>query len=163
MAKKRRRKVTADEPDLTPMIDVVFLLLIFFMLITEITQADLPPMELPESDVAIPDRFDAERLVVNIVKQDEDDPENRNGIIKIRGRVYPLGGQGQGGANEDLVEVLATWADQDRDEEGLADQPLLIRADRRVEFSFFQRLMTMFVTNERLKIWKVQIAIADEQ
>ena len=44
---------TEIEMDMTPMIDVVFLLIIFFMIITDLTQQDLEELKLPEARAAV--------------------------------------------------------------------------------------------------------------
>ncbi|HED65639.1 MAG TPA: biopolymer transporter ExbD, partial [Planctomycetes bacterium] len=49
---------TEMEMNMTPMIDVVFLLIIFFMIITDLTQADLEQLQLPEAKSAVEDKPD---------------------------------------------------------------------------------------------------------
>ena len=44
------------EMNMTPMIDVVFLLIIFFMVITDLTQQDLEELQLPTAENAQPDK-----------------------------------------------------------------------------------------------------------
>ena len=46
----RRRELSAEEFQMAPMIDMVFLLLVFFMCVSSLAQADKrTPVELPES------------------------------------------------------------------------------------------------------------------
>ncbi len=54
--------------DMTPMIDVVFLLIIFFMIITDLTQQDLEDLELPIALSATEDKPDPDekRPIFNI-------------------------------------------------------------------------------------------------
>ena len=49
---------TEMDMDMTPMIDVVFLLIIFFMIITDLTQQDLEDLELPMAMHAVADKPD---------------------------------------------------------------------------------------------------------
>ncbi|MEO0662385.1 MAG: biopolymer transporter ExbD, partial [Planctomycetota bacterium] len=49
---------TDMDMDMTPMIDVVFLLIIFFMVITDLTQRDLEDLHLPLAEQATPDKPD---------------------------------------------------------------------------------------------------------
>ena len=63
-----RKKVRITELNMTPMIDVVFLLITFFMLVTEITrQDDVEDLQLPDITTAVDDDDpDPGRLVINI-------------------------------------------------------------------------------------------------
>lgn len=49
--KKRRKKKSLVAPDLTPLIDVVFLLLIFFMIVTNFNKYSNFNLKLPESGI----------------------------------------------------------------------------------------------------------------
>ena len=61
---------TDMEMDMTPMIDVVFLLIIFFMIITDLSQQELEELELPNATVAVEDKPDPEsnRPILNILQ-----------------------------------------------------------------------------------------------
>jgi len=51
MAKLRKRELPAEDFQMAPMIEMVFLLLVFFMCVSNLAQADKSiPLELPESD-----------------------------------------------------------------------------------------------------------------
>ena len=53
--------------DMTPMIDCVFLLMIFFVLVIDLSQQDLEDLILPEAKRAVPDENPPEiRPIVNI-------------------------------------------------------------------------------------------------
>ena len=74
MAKKKQHSRGRSAPNIetalnmTPMIDVVFNLIIFFMVITDMTQQDLEYLILPKAELALEDDgAEAERLVVNVV------------------------------------------------------------------------------------------------
>ena len=80
--------------NMTSMIDVVFLLIIFLMVITDLTQQDLEDLQLPTATNAQPDKPDPDefRPVVNI-KQDGSiwvkrqqiyDPENPDNYVQTR-------------------------------------------------------------------------------
>ena len=60
---------TDIEMDMTPMIDIVFQLIIFFMLITDMSQKDLELLVLPPAETASPDDPNPleVRPIVNIV------------------------------------------------------------------------------------------------
>ncbi|MEM9026343.1 MAG: biopolymer transporter ExbD [Verrucomicrobiota bacterium] len=56
MAKKSYRPEGDDSPDLTPMIDVVFLLIVFFMTVAVVIQADKVEIEIPVAEESqVPD------------------------------------------------------------------------------------------------------------
>ena len=59
---------TEMDMNMTPMIDVVFLLIIFFMIITDLTQKDLEVLVLPMAKSAAEDKPDPElvRPIINI-------------------------------------------------------------------------------------------------
>ena len=158
MAKKKRAKLTAEEPDLTPMIDVVFLLLIFFMLITEITKAEIENVQLPSVQMAQPDENPPkDRLIINIAKLHPADKHDRRGVIKIHGRMV---------GTSNLVRILKAEADIEREtEEPFASaRYVLIRCDRRVQWRKFLEILTMCSDfNQGIRLYKIQIAIAKDE
>ena len=110
-----RKKVRITELNMTPMIDVVFLLITFFMLVTEITrQDDVEDLQLPDITTAVDDDDpDPGRLVINIAVEAEykkksdgtfaTDKEDRKivkrvketGIVIISGATYSLWERGR--------------------------------------------------------------------
>jgi biopolymer transport protein ExbD len=70
MGRKKRDVTENGELDMTPMIDVVFLLLIFFMVITDLTQKDLAVLTLPIAYMAEEDKDDDkdDRIILNVDK-----------------------------------------------------------------------------------------------
>ena len=66
MARRRRVNLAEEEFPMTPMIDMVFLLLVFFMTVSTLARADRLPLELPEADESeVPDDL-SDRGVVSI-------------------------------------------------------------------------------------------------
>ena len=63
--KFKRRAQVEDSVNLTPLIDVVFLLLIFFMVSTTFTREARLEVILPEANAA-PERFEPEQLAVTV-------------------------------------------------------------------------------------------------
>ncbi len=71
MAKKKLERSKADL-NITSMLDVVFNLILFFILISNFASADLPKMNIPEPNKTIArENSDSNRVVVNIVPTDE--------------------------------------------------------------------------------------------
>lgn len=88
MAKLPSQLTQEDKPDLTPMIDVVFLLLIYFMVTAQLIKeetdlgfqlpADTPPVENPEhipSEHIIDILYDGQLLLNGAPKDDPVDPD----------------------------------------------------------------------------------------
>jgi biopolymer transport protein ExbD len=144
---------TDMEMNMTPMIDVVFLLIIFFMVITDMTQQDLEDLQLPVAVNAIPDKPkpDEFRPVVNIT---------------IDGKMYVKRRQYYDPEDPDDYKQIKEWlsdvADRMKKEPGtdLPDEPLLIRADQYTPFKEVQKLMEQ-CGYKGIQIWKVQFAAAE--
>jgi biopolymer transport protein ExbD len=66
----RKVDVEAGETDLTPMIDVCFLLIAFFIMVTEVSKAEIVEIFLPHASYATEDTDPPEnRLIVNLEDQ----------------------------------------------------------------------------------------------
>jgi biopolymer transport protein ExbD len=145
------------EMDMTPMIDVVFQLIIFFVLITDMTQSELEELKLPVAKNAVQDKPDPKvvRPVLNIL------PDGTM-ITKKRTLYFP--------EKDDLTETERYLADQSRlmpwkfDKDVGADlpqNPLLIRADKNTEFKYIQRVMEI-CGKKGIQIWKLQLAASED-
>ena len=152
---------TDMEMDMTPMIDVVFLLIIFFMIITDMSQQDLEDLTLPIAINASPDKPDPNewRPVLNIAI---------DGTIKIKREIV------HNPEASDDFKALKEWmaiaakrmekAHFDKDAGTgpmIPDEPLLIRADQNTPFKFVQKVME-FCGLEGIQIWKVQLAASED-
>ena len=153
-----RNEMQEGKSDLTPMIDVVFQLLIFMMLIT--SMSSLKDVQLPEASMAIPDEDPKkDRLVIDILK-DKTEGSNR-GIFSIEGQNY---------SPRELITRLRLEADKKRSTDPGAklpndvyrsERPILIRCDRRVYYEDFERILMMCVNpNHGIFMYKIEIAIA---
>ncbi len=151
MAKRKKKKQGKDpEMNMTPMIDVVFQLIIFFMLVTEMAQADLEVLTLPEASEASPDNNpEKKRIVVNVLAPEPDGTCK----VKVKGKVMNQSA---------LHDYLKTEAQISRDPEDprLSTRALLIRADRDTTFRYIQYVMQECV-KPGVGIWKIQIAVKE--
>ena len=146
---------TEMEVDMTPMIDVVFLLIIFFMIITDMTQKELEDLELPKAENAVADKPNPDefRPIINIKidgtiwvkRQLYYDPENDDQYVKLRQWL------------SDVAKRMKTDKWQGID---LPDEPLLIRADMNTPFKYIQKVMEQCGVKD-IQIWKVQLAAAE--
>jgi biopolymer transport protein ExbD len=152
-----RNEMQEGKSDLTPMIDVVFQLLIFMMLITSISS--LKDVELPVASMAQPDeKPPKDRLVIDILK-DKVEGSHR-GIYNISSQTY---------SPRELITRLRSEANKNRSAEKLpngesrSETSILIRCDRRVYFEDFERILKMCVNpNWGIFMYKIEIAIAKD-
>jgi len=141
----RKKKKNTNEPlelNLTPMIDVVFNLIIFFMIVTDLSQKELELLTLPSAMSAVEDKGqDKKRIIVNI---------DRNGKVIIKRKEYTL---------DELAKYLFGEAQILRDPENnlFCDRPILIRCDSLATFSAVQDVMRQ-CAERGVGIWKVQLA-----
>ncbi len=147
--------------DMTPMIDVVFLLIIFFMIITDMTQKDLEELELPMAITAVEDKPDPDKLrpIINI-------PHTGRIIVRQVDMYNPESDDGKPEPYAEVKRFLATAAElmpQEPLAEGssimLPDDPLLVRADESTLFKHIQKVLEL-CGQEGIQIWKVQLAVA---
>jgi len=156
---------TEMEMNMTPMIDVVFLLIIFFMIITDLTQADLEDLQLPVAQAASPDKPkpDEWRPVLNI-------PYDGRIVVK-RETIYDPEADASGG--DPYLELKMWLADAAKrmeqaplNDDGsgpiIPDEAVLIRADESTEFRAVQKIME-FCGAQGVQIWKVQLAAAEPE
>jgi len=91
MSAVHERGPAAIEANLTPMIDVTFLLIVFFVLVSQIVEVEHVPMELPEpADPATERAGDEQRAVINVV------PAPAGGIrgYRVGGNAFAAGPEG---------------------------------------------------------------------
>ena len=143
----------AVEMDMTPMIDIVFNLLIFFMIVTDLQQKDLATLTLPIAYMAQEDKDNDpdDRVILNVDKY---------GQIMYRGRALNL---------DELGTVLRNSKDQyelkmkRKGKSGLVDIGgakasklfVLLRADKDTPWQHVQWLMTIMAEQ---KLFKMQFA-----
>ena len=131
------REVDTPDINLTPLIDVVFLMLVFFVVSTTFIEDQALQVTLPAAEAT--DAIESTRVVARMAA---------DGRIRINGVAVP-------DTQEGLARAL---------EDALADQPggnpvLLIRADRRVPHGEVTRVMS---EAGRLGFSTVSIATARE-
>ena len=149
---------TEMEMNMTPMIDVVFLLIIFFMIITDLTQQDLEELQLPKATSAAEDKPDPKipRPIINI-------PQSGRMIYK-RNKLYDpeIDGDNLQGLERFLVDQAGLMKRGGFFKDGLPDNPLMIRADRGTEFKYIQRVMEV-CGKEGIRIWKLELGAAQDE
>lgn len=167
MAKKSRfEKEPEPKPDLTPMIDIVFNLIIFFMIVSELSNLDVEQIELPFADNAedpklvISQDGDTDKVLqVNVM------PE---GLIKVSGRAYTMEPQLKDqypNFSDDFLKIeVAGYPTEPNDAnpggEPLSKLRLNIRADKEVPFKFVQFVFDACMTH---KVYKTSIAATEDE
>ncbi|HIA20385.1 MAG TPA: biopolymer transporter ExbD [Planctomycetaceae bacterium] len=120
MAVKLKQGRALAALNMTPLIDVVFLLLIFFLVATRFEQEDRElDVVLPSASEAKPMTVAPEELFVNIAK---------DGKIFVGGKVL---------SEEELLRLLEQTA------VNRVGQSVIIRADERVQFSYVAMVMNL--------------------
>jgi len=142
MAKKASERILLTKLNMTPMIDCVFLLNLFFMTVTELTrQDDIEDLLLPDVRQAQADENpDPERLVINVLK---------DGVMIISGTPR---------SRAEVEEALRIEARLTRDREGISNRTVLVKADERTPYKFIRELMMMCVKRD-IKIWRLSFGI----
>jgi biopolymer transport protein ExbD len=138
--------------DMTPMIDVVFQLIIFFMLVTDMTQQDLAELILPEARMAEKDEQEEGRMVINVKK---------GGEIEIKRVQYAT--LDDASAVQALRAFLAREVALGKKEpEGTSERALLIRANQHTEFKHIQKVMRICGENG-IRVYKIHLAAAQPE
>jgi biopolymer transport protein ExbD len=167
---KRGRQTSEVEVDMTPMIDLTFLLIIFFIIVNDMTQQELEDLKLPIAQKAGHDDPPKGRPILNVMEDGSiiwkkkvlyDQYLLPQGIDPIRtGRpdyYWKL--------EETMRLKFLPWMKIEYDEVlkmDLPDDPILIRADRNTPFKYIQRIMEV-CSRENVKIWKVQLAASEPE
>jgi biopolymer transport protein ExbD len=157
---------TDMEMNMTPMIDVVFLLIIFFMIISDLTQQDLEELVLPVAVFAAPDKPKPGewRPVVNI-------PQTGHYIVKKHVYYTPETHDNLADPYGDMKVWLHDAADKMEPEHFnkeagtgpmIPGEALLIRADESTPFKHVQKLMEICGI-KGIEIWKVQFAASETE
>lgn len=159
--------------DMTPMIDCVFQLIIFFMLVTDFANTQMERVMLPKATEAEEDKEPArKRLMINFVHQpdnNKDCPDFRKAYdtkgnlvntcankshwkVKVASKVYSYA---------QLEEYLTLQGDADREPQAgvdrskwLSNRPLMIRSDAAAVYEVLEKV---FAACARARIWKIEI------
>ncbi|HUW33127.1 MAG TPA: biopolymer transporter ExbD [Planctomycetota bacterium] len=138
MLKIKSKPEEGERINMTPMIDVVFQLLIFFMLCTDLATKESLELTLPRVTEAVPDEGEAGRQTINIDKAG-----------KVYVGKYPV-------TLDELEKVIKIEASihQSR-RENVSEKPILIRADSDSQFGVIQEIMQLCVKH---KVYKLSFA-----
>jgi len=132
--------VEESKLDLTSMIDVVFLLIVFFVLVSEMAAAETEVLQLPEASEAVPDKPDEQRrLICNVTAAGR--------VVVRRKELSPAELEAEIGLSARTVR------DPARPE--LSDLVVLIRGDVDAEYRTVQQILMACAKHH---VWRVQLA-----
>ena len=166
MATRRALQAAQEEMrlDMTPMIDCVFLLMIFFVLVIDLGQKDLEDLILPKAEFSLPDEAPpTQRPVVNVMQ---------DGRIKFRGSLKFDPHDPSLHGPERLAELMRLFRDHfarrenvhrqttGQGEVTVIDEPVLIRADKWTQWQHVARLFEGALTPDA-SFWKLELALSD--
>jgi len=135
--------------NMTPMIDIVFNLLIFFILTSQFTQLEIEQVNLPVSFAAKPEQVaDYRNVVINLK-----DPDAPKCVVMGQRVDYRV----QEGDNE-LSSMLKVF------KEDAGDKPLnvILRADEMVPYEAVASVM-LGVARAQIEGWWITTEIADQE
>lgn len=152
--------------DMTPMIDCVFLLMIFFVLVIDLSQKNLEDLILPRAEFQEPDEEpDEDRPILNVLQ---------NGTVIYAGQVFydPVrDGKNYKPINQLLKDIRRVGLNNksltliDKDVGGatakVMDEPILIRADKWTEWHYVGEIMKQ-CSQPDIAFWKVQLALSEQ-
>jgi len=124
----KKRKYQNVELNLTSMMDVIFLLIIFFILVTNFAAADLPDLEVPKPDQSKARESREGTRVINVVPIEERPREAAH--VLMAGKKYdPTNG-----------EAITAFLKREMEARG-GNLTVDLRADARLEFDQVQPVM----------------------
>lgn len=147
--------------DMTPMIDCVFLLMIFFVLVIDLSQQNLEDLILPEAKYQEPDEDPPDnRPVINLLQtgqifyrgQSQYDPLKGEPVTKIMDLLKYIRSQPDRKFSTEMIGGK---------EQELVDDPVLIRADKWTEWHYVGELMKQ-CSQPQAAFWKVELAMSEQ-
>ena len=153
----RKPAVDDAKPNLTPMIDMTFLLVVFFMITIDLSQKEFQQVALPFAMNGIEDVEDPtqpKRLVINLLASGD------IMIKKYHGKLATGSPQEQAQALVKLrneLQVL-TAGIRNREDDGSSKVPVMIHGDRSARWQYVQWIMQI-CADPRIQIYKIQFAI----
>jgi len=165
MSKQTKRVQQEIKMDMTPMIDCVFLLMIFFVLVIDLSQQELEDLILPKAEYAVPDEDPPEqRPIINITQRGE--------MIYKRNTYYDPNVHGEN--FDSLLPLLVLWRDTVADKDNIKkqtvgggmqvtviDEPVLLRADKWTEWHYVGKFMEK-CTHKDAAFWMLELALSEE-
>jgi biopolymer transport protein ExbD len=144
--------------NMTPMIDITFLLVVFFMLTIDLSQKEFFPVELPFASEGAEDKEDAgdiRRFVINLAG---------DGHVYFKSYEFNLASEDPGeqdDAIQALQDALREVHGKDpslREKDGASKVPVMIHGDWAAKWKYVQWIMQA-CAHPDIKIYKLQFAV----
>ena len=161
MAKKKKHNADLGndveggaEMDMTPMIDITFQLIIFFLVANDLTRKETEELKLPQAIHGTEDLAGEKdlRVIINILKPENAANPPKIPEVKVKGKAYDL---------KDLTRFMRSMADMKREEPAGPGAPsaiyVLIRADKQTPWQHVQYVMQV-CADPTVRIYKMQFA-----
>ena len=136
--------------NMTPMIDVVFQLIIFLMLANDMSRKEIEDLQLPAALHAEEDKGldEKRRIIVNLLKNEN--PAGGPPTMKVKGMEMNL---------DQFAQFLLPEADQIRETDGpkASELFILIRADAQTRWQDVQWIMQV-CADPKIRVYKLQFA-----
>jgi len=150
-----KKKVEPDfggvEMNMTPMIDVVFQLIIFLMLANDLSRKEIEDLSLPQARYALEDKGEKEkyRVIVNLLKNERSNMPT----LKVKGREMDIA---------QFQQFLKPEADRNREQDAQKASELyvLIRADKSSRWQDVQWVIQA-CCDPSIRVYKLQFATED--
>ena len=137
MRLRKRKHEYGCEINIAPLIDVVFLLIIFFLTVSHITELQVEPLSLPEAEEGRKPEAEApSRIIVNVRKD---------------GRILALG-------KDHSIDSLQQLLINEKDRSGRDDVSVLLRGDRATSWTKISEIMHMCTGNG---ISQISVAVTE--
>ena len=163
MPAHRTRKRNLDsgvEIDMTPMIDIVFLLIAFFMIVSDLSNLNIQPVILPVADQAtVPQKAPGSRsVIINVVLKDSETGEAE---VRYMGNAKALDAEELAIILKEEAAAYGQWEDNPT-RVGRKDSLLevLVRCDEGAQSG---TIHTIYKACQQAKIYKVRVAALSER
>ncbi len=163
---KKKIATQSVEMDMTPMIDCVFLLMIFFVLVIDLSQKNLEDLILPRAEFQEPDEQPPEgRPIINVLQNGSivhnqqviyDPNVDKTDYRKIKQLLLDIRKSGE--INKTLKFTEETIGGR---VVKLVDDPILIRADKWTEWHYIGEIMKQ-CSDPQIAFWKVELAMSEQ-
>lgn len=158
--------------DMTPMIDCVFLLMIFFVLVIDLSQKNLEDLILPRAVFQEPDDSPPDnRPIINVLQNGSVvynqqvfyDPDKHGRDFRQPATAKPIKDLllaiRTAGLNEKKLKLVEE--DIGGKKVQLIDDPILIRADKWTEWNYVGEIMKQ-CSQPEIAFWKVELAMSEQ-
>jgi len=153
MAKKAVDLADVQSFDMTPMIDIVFQLVVFLMIANDMSRKEIEELALPNAINGKEDKGinEKRRLIVNLLK----DPGGGPPTLKVRGVEMNL---------DTFEQYLQPEAEMSRETDGpkASDLFILVRADKGSRWQDVQWVMQA-CANPKIRVYKLQFATTNPE